>query len=179
MKIVENSLKIVSFLLIIFFILLLLVTIFGNRTSIKESPLVGKKAPDIHIESFDGTKIQLRDYNDKIVLLNFWASWCMPCKQEAPEIDSSWNKYRNSDVVFIGINILDDESNARRYLDEYKPEYLNGYDREGNIALEFGVSGVPETYFIGKDSIIMDKYVGPLSEELIHKYIDRIKSNRS
>jgi len=179
MKIVESSLKIVSFLLIIFFILLLLVAVFGNRTSVKESPLVGKKAPDIEIESFDGNKIQLSDFDDKIILLNFWASWCMPCKQEAPELDSSWNKYRNSDVVFIGINILDEESNAKRYLDQYKPEYLNGYDRQGNVALDYGVSGVPETYFISKGGIIVDKYIGPLSEQLIDKYIDKIKSNKS
>lgn len=157
----------------------MLVAVFGNRTSVKESPLVGKKAPDIEIESFDGAKVQLTDFDNKIVLLNFWASWCMPCKQEAPELDSSWNKYRNSDVVFIGINILDEESNARRYLDQYKPEYLNGYDRQGNVALDYGVSGVPETYFISKGGIIVDKYIGPLSEQLIDKYIDKIKSNKS
>ena len=103
----------------------------------------------------------------------------MPCKQEAPELDSSWNKYRNSDVVFIGINILDEENNARRYLDQYKPEYSNGFDREGNVALDYGVSGVPETYFIGKGGIIMDKYIGPLSEKMIDQYIESIKSNQS
>ena len=165
--------------MILFFILLLLVTIFGNRTSIKQSPLIGKKAPNVEIESFDGKKIRLSDLNDHVILLNFWASWCLPCKQEAPELDNSWIKYHDSDVVFLGINILDEENNARKYLDKYKPEYLNGFDREGSIALDFGVSGVPETYFIDKKGIIIDKYVGPLTEELIDIYINKVRSNNS
>lgn len=179
MKIVEKSLKIVSFLLIIFFILLLIAAIFGNRSTTKVSPLIGKKAPEINIDSFDGKKLMLSDFHNKIVLLNFWASWCMPCRQEAPELDSSWNKYRNTDVIFIGINILDEKNNARNYLDQFKPDYLNGFDTKGTIALDYGVTGVPETFFINKQGTIIDKYIGPLSEKMIDKYIEKTRTDNS
>lgn len=179
MKVAEKALKLTSLLLILFFILLFLVALFGNRATHKKSPLIGKKAPDLDVQLFDGTSIKLSDFRDKIVLLNFWASWCLPCKQEAPEIDSSWIKYKNTDVVFLGINILDEESNARRYLSEYKPDYLNGIDKNGSIALDYGVAGVPETYFIDTNGIIKEKYTGPLSEKIIDAFINKIKSNNS
>ncbi len=86
-------------------------------------------------------------------------------------------KHKDKQVVFLGINILDDKNHAKRYLQTYKSNYLNGVDSDGSIAVDLGVAGVPETFFVNEKGIIIDKYVGPLSEEIIDYYINKTKSS--
>ena len=161
-------------LVIIFLVLALLgYALFGDRETAKTSPLVGKDAPEFTLKLFDGKRVSLSELKGKTVLLNFWASWCMPCRQEAPALEQSWLKYKDKNVVFIGVNVWDENRSASSYIEKFGGGYPQGIDPEEEIQVDYGIGGVPETYFIGPSGIITDKYNGPLTEEIIDYYVNR------
>lgn len=145
--------------------------IFGSRVNIKTSPLVGTVAPDFALKTFDGEDLKLSDLKGKTVLLNFWASWCMPCRQEAEALEKSWQKYKGKDVVFIGVNVWDENSNALSYLNKFGGGYPHGMDPNEEIQVDYGVGGVPETFFIDPSGNIRDKFSGPLTEQIIDYFV--------
>jgi cytochrome c biogenesis protein CcmG/thiol:disulfide interchange protein DsbE len=136
------------------------------------SPLIARQAPPFTVTLFDGRTISLQDLRGKAVFLNFWASWCPPCRAEARTLEASWQKYRERDVVFLGVNIQDSEENARAFLQEFGITYLNGRDPTGKIAIEYGVWGLPETFFIDREGRITYKQVGALGMPIILAKLD-------
>lgn len=178
MKLTSIFSRLAIFVAIILILTIMGYAIFGNRTIIKKSPLVGNEAPDFTLTLFDGSTVKLSDLKGKAVLLNFWASWCIPCRDEAPALESSWMKYKNKQVAFLGVNIWDDDTNALSYVERYGGSYPNGKDPEGQIGVDYGVAGVPETYFIDPAGKITEKYTGPLNEEIIDFYLGKTLLNR-
>lgn len=129
------------------------------------SPLVGHAAPPFTVELFDGKKVTLSDLRGKTVFVNFWASWCLPCREEARDLEAAWHGYQasqNNDVVFLGINIQDKKKNALGFIKEFGITFANGRDADGRISVDYGVWGIPEAFFIGPDGIITYKHVGAL-----------------
>ncbi len=123
-------------------------------------------------DPFNGaSEFRLSDYRGKVVVVNFWASWCPPCREEAPILEQIWRKYQNDDVVFIGIDIWDTEQDARAYMAEFDVTYPNLIDKRGSIAVEYGVTGIPETYFITPDGMINRKVIGAISRSLLEQNI--------
>ena len=175
MKILSSSGKIIVLIIILGLISLMGYAIFGNRADIKTSPLVGNKAPDFTPKTFDGQDLKLSDLKGKTVLLNFWASWCMPCRQEAGALEKSWQKYKDKDVVFIGVNVWDENSNALSYLNKFGGGYQHGMDPNEEIQVDYGVGGVPETFFIDPSGNVSDKFTGPLTEQIIDYFVLRSK----
>ncbi len=107
-----------------------------------------------------------------MVFLNFWASWCPPCRAEARTLEAAWRAYRDRDVVFVGINIQDQESNARAFLEEFGITYPNGIDRGSRIAIDYGLWGVPETFIIDRTGRITYKHIGLLGWETVTARLD-------
>src|SRR5512143_2426886 len=105
-------------------------------------------APDFTLTGFDGRKVTLSELRGKVVIINFWASWCIPCRQEAAYLESTWRKYKDRDVVFIGVDYVDTEAKALAYIQEFDITYINGPDLGTHISDSYNMKGVPETFFV-------------------------------
>ena len=131
------------------------------------SPLIAKPAAPFTITLFDGTRLSLRELRGKAVFLNFWASWCPPCRAEARDLEAAWRKVKGQDLVYIGVAIQDTEENARAFLKEFDVTYPNGLDDAGRIAVDYGVWGIPESFFIDAQGFITYKHVGGIRAALV------------
>jgi cytochrome c biogenesis protein CcmG, thiol:disulfide interchange protein DsbE len=120
-------------------------------------------APDFTFTTFEGETISLADLQGKGVVLNFWASWCDPCRDEAALLESAWRREQGNGIVFIGLDYLDQEPSAKAYLEEYGISYPNGPDLQSGAARRYGIKGVPETYFIAPDGKIVQTVIGPIT----------------
>ncbi len=131
------------------------------------STLTGKPAPDFSLPRVDGGTVRLSDLRGQVVLLNFWASWCLPCREEAPLLEAAWQRTRDQGVVFLGVNIQDTAEAAWEFLRAYRISYPNLRDERNRVAIDYGVYGIPETYFIDRAGRITSKYVGALTREIL------------
>ena len=125
--------------------------------------LTGKPAPAFTLERLDGAKgeAKLADFAGKPLILNFWSTWCGPCKIEHPVIEWGFGKFGDR-VQFVGVVYQDSRENVDAFLKESPPKYAMLFDENGRAAVDYGLAGVPETYFITKDGKIRYKHVGPL-----------------
>jgi cytochrome c biogenesis protein CcmG/thiol:disulfide interchange protein DsbE len=136
------------------------------------TPLLTKPAPPFSLPLFDGTTLRLEDLRGKVVFLNFWASWCPPCRAEAGMLEAAWHEYKDRGVVFVGANIQDKEPDARAFLEEFAITYPNGIDRGSKIAIDYGVWGLPETFLIDREGRIVYKHVGALGWSTVTGKLD-------
>ncbi len=133
--------------------LLLLLTIVGiGLIKAQRGQLaVGDMAPNFTLTTFDGQEISLEALRGKVVLLNIWASWCVPCKEEADDLETAWRLYRDrGDVLFVGVAYSDMDTKAKAYLKSYNTTYPNGPDMGTRIYQLYRATGVPETYVIDR-----------------------------
>ncbi|MDH3944876.1 MAG: TlpA family protein disulfide reductase [Anaerolineae bacterium] len=121
-------------------------------------------APAFALELFyDAESLTLDDLEGRGVVLNFWASWCLPCQQEMPALEAAWQKYAGQGVVFVGANIADERQDALDFLAEYDVTYPNGVDMLGDIQAAYSLLGYPTTWFIKPDGSVARKVLGPLN----------------
>jgi cytochrome c biogenesis protein CcmG/thiol:disulfide interchange protein DsbE len=122
-------------------------------------------APAFALERLDGKgELALESLRGKVVVLNFWASWCGPCRDEMPLLQQGSERWRDRDVVFVGIDIDDLRSDARSFLERFGVTYVNVYDGKSSTVGRYGVTGVPETYFIDAAGKIRYRIAGPVEE---------------
>ncbi len=147
---------------------------YGFRTDPRDipSPLLGRAASPFSLILFDGRPFTLAEHTGHVVLVNFWASWCIPCQEEAPVLEAAWRVYRASGVVFVGVNIQDSEPAAREFLRAFGITYPNGPDPGGRIAIDYGVYGIPETFFITANGRIAYKQVGAIAGATLEARLD-------
>ncbi|MFQ5682021.1 MAG: TlpA family protein disulfide reductase [Candidatus Binatia bacterium] len=131
------------------------------------SPLIGRQAAPFTLALFDGKKLRLEDLRGKVVFLNFWSSWCPPCRAEARDLETAWQKLKDEDIVFLGIEIQDTEKNGRAFIREFNITYPNGRDASGKIAIDYGVWGIPESFFIDPEGRITYKHAGSIETSLL------------
>lgn len=134
------------------------------------------QAPPFTFTTFDGETISLEALRGRGVVLNFWASWCAPCRDEAPLLEAMWRREKDNGIVFIGLDYLDQEPAARAYLAEFNITYPNGPDLQSAAARRYGIKGVPETFFIDPDGVIQELVVGPIvSQAQMEALLDKIR----
>jgi cytochrome c biogenesis protein CcmG/thiol:disulfide interchange protein DsbE len=136
---------------------------------------VGREAPDFTISLLDRGELTLRELRGKIVVMNFWASWCYPaCWNEAPKLEAAWRRYKDQGVVLVGIVYQDTEGNAKDFIAKHGKTYPNGMDVRSRIAIEYGVYGVPETFFIDREGKVAYKNIGEISMETLVTKIETL-----
>jgi cytochrome c biogenesis protein CcmG/thiol:disulfide interchange protein DsbE len=119
-------------------------------------------APQFNIPLFGGGTFSLAEQRGKVVVVNFWASWCGPCRDEAPVLESTWRNYKDRGVVFVGVDYVDTDKEALAFLKEFNITYPNGPDIGTEASHAYRIQGVPETYFVGKDGQLYGNYIGPI-----------------
>jgi cytochrome c biogenesis protein CcmG/thiol:disulfide interchange protein DsbE len=122
---------------------------------------VGARIPDFSLTTFDGQPYNTADLRGQVILINFWASWCQPCEEEAAELEQAYREYRDRGVVFLGVNYVDTEPEALAYLDRFGITYANGPDLGTEISQAFRMRGVPETYIVDRQGILVSRKIGP------------------
>jgi cytochrome c biogenesis protein CcmG/thiol:disulfide interchange protein DsbE len=123
-------------------------------------------APEFSLERLDGNgELSLASLRGQTVVLNFWASWCGPCKDETPLLQRAWQRWEGKDVVFVGVDVKDFRGDARSFTRRYGVTYPNVYDGKGSLVGRYGVTGFPETYFIDAAGKVRYRIAGPVEEE--------------
>ena len=167
------------------------VAMFGyalTRESTIASPLLGRSAPAFEIPLFEADtgltdadlvdrRLALADLEGRPVVLNFWASWCLACRDEAAVLEAGWRRYR-PDVAFVGIAVDDQADASRAFIERFGKTYLLGQDVDGSVAIDYGLFGVPETFFISDGGRILAKHVGPLSAADLERGIAGLRAGR-
>ena len=167
MKITRRAIAFGGIIVVVIGLLVLLGVGLANRapaTGRSGFTRIGKPAPEFSLSLFEGRKVDLVGYRGKPIVINFWASWCVPCKVEAPILEGLWQTYRGQDVQFIGVDIQDSEADALDFLRDYGVTYPNGPDTDGRITVDYGVIGIPVTFFINRQGIVERRWVGAVSE---------------
>lgn len=152
-----------------------LMAVFGWKMFDESQVLVvDGLAPEFTLPLFNGGEFTLSEMQGKVVVVNFWASWCIPCRDEAPFLERAWQRYRDQGVVFIGIDYLDTDKEAQAFLQEFGITYPNGPDIGTEISRQYRITGVPETFFVAKDGRLGDMEIGPLTEARLVSAIETL-----
>lgn len=160
--------------LAVFMVLGLLGLLGWGLYQVQKQPLEKGPAPDFTLTSFKGETYTLSQLRGKVVIINFWASWCPPCREEAAYLEQTWRKYKNKDVIFIGVDYVDAEKPALAYIKEFDITYFNGPDLGTRISQSYNIKGVPETYYVAKDGTLRGNHIGPLKEPQLDNKIDEL-----
>lgn len=143
----------------------------GSRTGLKSAgPSIGKPAPDFTIKSIDGNNLNLADYYGKPVIVNFWATWCAPCRYEMPYFEKRYLELRDR-LNVIAINSGESEQTVSDFIDELDLSFDVGIDVSGETQISYFAVGLPRTFFIDKDGIILAQHIGAMSEKQLDGYI--------
>jgi cytochrome c biogenesis protein CcmG/thiol:disulfide interchange protein DsbE len=121
-------------------------------------------APDFTLNLYEGGTFRLSDQTGHVVMVDFWASWCVPCRQEALMLEKLWQEYRDWGIIFVGVAYLDTETEARAFLQEFGITYPNGPDLGTRISQGYRIRGVPEKFLIDKQGQIRAVLIGPVDE---------------
>lgn len=132
-----------------------------------KSPLLAKPAAPFTVTLYNGKKLSLEDLRGKAVFLNFWASWCLPCRDEARDLETAWQKVKERNMVFLGVALQDSDKNSLEFLKEFNITYPNGRDESGKIGIDYGTWGIPESFFIDPEGRITYKHVGGIRAALV------------
>lgn len=142
--------------------------------NVVESPLPGREAFDFAAPSLEGDTLRLKDLQGQVVVLNFWASWCVACIDEHAVFVDAERRYADRPFQMLGVVYQDSPENARRWMRRMGGSWPSLIDPSSRIAIDYGVYGVPETYFIGKDGRIAYKQIGPVNRLLLSHWVERL-----
>lgn len=156
-------------------------TQLGKDPTLIRSPLIGKPAPTFDLPVLDrgGTRIRSAELTGRLFVLNFWASWCVPCRQEAPDLEAFSQRWSPRGVIVIGVVYNDTEDNARAFRDEFHLSYPQVTDPGSKAALNFGVYGVPETYVVDERGIVMAKILARLGPRTLDDVIRKVSGGET
>jgi len=147
-----------------------------DKGGVGESSAPLRLAPDFELGLFDGGTYRLSEMlaSGQPVVVNFWASWCMPCREEAPILEAAWQRNRGR-ISLVGVDVQDTDQDALAFLREFRVTYPNGPGNAGPISIAYGMRGVPETYFIATDGRILRKWNGAPTPAALDQYLSELQ----
>ncbi len=162
-------------------VVVLAVQLAGDEVGTVPSPLIGQPGPDLELPYLEEEgALRLADLRGDIVVVNFWASWCLPCRQEHPALVTVSNALADQGVTFVQISYQSDPGDDQAFLDELGRSTHTAYviDPATRAAIEFGLFGIPETFFIDRDGVIAAKITGPATEQLLLDTVADVEAGR-
>ncbi len=133
------------------------------------APKVGEPAPEFEIELLDGSEVRLSDYRGRVVWVNFWATWCPPCRREMPEMEELAAQYTDAGLTVIGVNLREKQEDVAAYVDRLGLTFDIGLDRDGSAAAEYRVGGLPTHFFIDEHGVLQAAQYGPMDREIMEE----------
>jgi peroxiredoxin len=149
----------------------------GAPLSSAPSPREGFLAPDFTLDTLDGNQVTLSELRGRIVVINFWATWCLPCREETPALEKAYKQYKDSDAVILGVNLTNQDlvRDVESFVQEFGLTYPILLDREGSVGYLYQVNGLPTTFFLNREGVIRTVLVGgPMSETFIRSKIEAL-----
>jgi cytochrome c biogenesis protein CcmG/thiol:disulfide interchange protein DsbE len=131
-------------------------------------------APTFLLALLDGGVLDTEELRGKVVMVDFWSSWCPPCIEEAPVLAVTYPLYADRGVEFVGVAIWDKEADVNKYVERFNATYLNGIDAQGRIAISYGVRGIPEKFFLDREGRLVRKYVGPFTAAKLESVLEEM-----
>lgn len=131
-------------------------------------------APDFEFTTFEGETMRLSDLRGNVVVLNFWASWCTPCAAEAPELEATWQAYKDRNVVFLGVAYADNGPRSLEFMARYGLTYMNAPDLGTRISEVYGIRGVPETFIIDPNGNVAQFIYANVNQKQLTKILDQV-----
>jgi cytochrome c biogenesis protein CcmG/thiol:disulfide interchange protein DsbE len=138
-----------------------------------EPPMIGSPVPDFEFTALDGSEMSLAARRGEVVVVNFFASWCDPCRQEAADLEQTWLAYQDQGVQFFGIAYKDADSKAEAFLNEFDVSYPSTVDTTNRTARDYGVTGVPETFVIDREGLLVHHFLGPITQVQLAREIEQ------
>jgi peroxiredoxin len=140
-----------------------------------DGPGIGKPAPDFALATPGGEVVRLTDFRGKIVILNFWATWCIPCRKEFPELVKTYDP--NGDIVVVGVDLQENDGGVRDFAEQYGAKYPIVIDKDAKVADSYRLLGLPSTYFIDKEGVLRAQQFGQLTESIIQKRVAKTRAD--
>jgi cytochrome c biogenesis protein CcmG/thiol:disulfide interchange protein DsbE len=138
-----------------------------------EPPMIGGPVPDFEFTALDGSPMSLAAHRGEVIVVNFFASWCNPCREEAAALEETWRDFQDQGVQFYGIAYKDADSKAQAFLDEFDVSYPSTVDTRNRAAREYGVTGVPETFVVDQEGLLVRHFLGPITQAQLSQEIER------
>ena len=132
----------------------------------------GNPAPDFEIELIDGETVTLSGYRGEVVLLNFWGTWCPPCRAEMPALQRTWDEYKDQGVTFLGVAIYDEKADVERFAEAYGITYPLGIDLLGDLTVDYKVTSFPTTFLIDREGKEVRRIVNPVNEGFLRIFLN-------
>ena len=155
-------------------ILVLALLIYGLMAQPGGSLQTGTPVPSFQLTDLNGTPMSLEAQRGNVAVLNFFASWCSPCREEAPVLEQVWRDYQDQGVQFLGIAYKDAAPKAAAFLDSFDVTYPNALDPGGRTAQAYGVTGVPETFVIDQEGRLVRHFIGSVTGEGLARELDKL-----